>query len=411
MPLAPDAHSPAAAPPPFGGGTPPRVALFTGNYHHIADGVSLTLNRLVRFLEAQGAPVLVFGPTVDEPAFEHAGTLVPVPSVPAPGRPEYRISLRLPRATQKRLDMFGPDLVHIATPDVLGLRALRWARKRGVPVVSSYHTHFPSYLGYYNLGTAEPIVWRYLRWFYARCEHVYIPTPTMREVLLREGVTSARGEDGMRLWPRGVETHTFRPEARSYAWRRAHGIADDEVVFAFVSRLVWEKGLDVFADVAASLVRRGVRVRTLVVGDGPARDGLEERLIAGGVDDAVFGGYLTGDALATAYASSDVFCFPSDTETFGNVTLEAMASGLPSICADATGSNALLDDGVTGFLAPAGDVAAFLEPAERLARDASLRAEVGARAHEAAQAYEWSAILAHLSANYAEAVSAVGRGM
>ena len=372
--------------------TPQRIALFTGAYNHIADGVSLTLNRLVAYLERTGAEVMVFAPTVAEPPVRHAGTLVPVPSISAPGRPEYRVSLGLPASVRARLEAFQPTLFHIATPDVLGFRALKLARKWGVPVVSSYHTHFSSYLKYYGFGGLEPLLWKYLRYFYGQCEHIYVPSPSMATVLQEHGI-----ERGLHLWQRGVDTTRFTPAHRSRAWRRSIGIMDDEVVVSFIGRLVWEKGLNVFADVIEGLEARGIPHRSLVVGDGPAREGLEARL-----KHTVFTGYLGGDALARAYASSDVFLFPSDTETFGNVTLEAMASGLPTVCADATGSNALVDHGVTGYLAPAGDAPAFLDYVARLVTDARLRAEMGDAALRLAHTYEWDTILARIAGYYDE---------
>src|SRR5690606_2998265 len=128
---------------------------FTGAYNHIADGVSLTLNRLVEYLERIGAEVLVFAPTVEDPAVDHAGTLFPIPSIPAPGREEYRVSLGLTRKARREFEAFQPTLVHIATPDYLGNRALRLARRQGIPVVASYHTHFSSYLKYYGFEELE----------------------------------------------------------------------------------------------------------------------------------------------------------------------------------------------------------------------------------------------------------------
>jgi phosphatidylinositol alpha 1,6-mannosyltransferase len=379
-----------------GAALPLRVALFTGNYNHIPDGVSRTLNRVVAFLERQHVPALVFGPTIDEPPMAHAGELVTVPSVAAPGRPEYRVSLGLSRAARTRLEAFAPTLVHIATPDILGLRALRWARSHGIPVVATYHTHFASYLGYYRLGWAESTLWRYVRWFYAQCEHVYVPSRSMIDVLREKGV-----ESDLRLWERGVETDRFHPRHRSMDWRRQHGIGDDEVVVAFVSRLVWEKGLDVYAEVVQQLVATSRAVRALVVGSGPAGDGLRERL----PENAIFTGHAEGEELAQAYASSDVFLFPSETETFGNVTLEAMASGLPAVCADATGSKQLVAHGETGFLAPPRDADAFTEYTARLVDNAGLRATFGAAGRAAAEPYAWDAVLGRLLDYYHDALA------
>ncbi len=371
---------------------PRRVALFTGAYNHIADGVSLTLNRLVAFLEKADTEVLVFAPSVDNPPVDHAGTLVPIPSIPVPGRREYRIALGLSSSARQRLIDFQPNLFHVATPDLLGYRALRLAKSWNVPVVASYHTHFSSYLKYYGVGTLENALWKYLAGFYGQCEHVYVPSPSMAVVLRSHGIN-----DGLRLWARGVDTSRFNPALRSPEWRRAHGVRDDEVLVSFIGRLVWEKGLRVFAEVVEGLQRRGVPHRSMIVGDGPAFDHLIDRL-----SDTIFTGYLKGTSLSRAYASSDLFLFPSDTETFGNVTLEAMASGLPAVCADATGSRTLVENGETGLLVPAGDSTAFLHAVHHLVDDASERRRMSIGALRRARQYEWDAVLSRMVDFYDE---------
>jgi len=367
-----------------------RIALFTGAYNHIADGVSLTLNRLVAYLLEQGAEVLVFAPSIDVPAIEHAGRLEVLPSIAMPGRPEYRISTGVSAENQSALEAFDPTIVHLATPDVAGVQALAWAQSRGRPIVASYHTHFSSYLGFYRMRRLEQVMWAFLRWFYRHCEHIYVPTPSMAEVLVSHGI-----EDGLELWPRGVDASVFNPERRSTAFRQRHGFQEDDVVVSFISRLVIEKGLDIYADVLAQLQQEGRRVRALVVGDGPACALIRDRLPM-----AVFAGHLSGEELATAYASSDVFLFPSETETFGNVTLEAMASGVPTVCADATGSNSLVVDGRTGFLVPARDVAAFTDCVRSLVDDPDLRARMGKEALAEALTYTWPIILGRIDRYY-----------
>ncbi len=373
-------------------GVPRRIALFTGNYNLMPDGVSLTLNRLVRYLEQQGAEILVFSPTIRTPGMEHAGALVPVPSVPMPGRPEYRISLGFPRAARARLAAFRPTLFHIATPDLLGDRALTFARRRGIPVVASYHTHFCSYLKYYGFEELEGFLWKYLRRFYGRCRHVYVPTPSIAAVLRAHEIMG-----GLRLWERGVDTRRFNPEWRSLEWRRSLGIADHEPLITFVGRPVWEKGLSIFAEVVRSLERAHIPHRSVMVGEGPAGRALSRSLTR-----TVFTGYLRGNALSRAYASSDIFLFPSDTETFGNVTLEAMASGLPTVCANATGSSSLVIHGVTGFLAEPGRAQSFLEYVHWLATDPALRRRMATGAHQRASYYEWEATLSRLVSYYDE---------
>jgi len=371
-----------------------RLALFAGAYNHVADGVSLTLNRLVAYLEGQGVPVRVVAPTVPNPPVHHAGTLLPAPSVPAPGRSDYRLTYSLSSDIEEALARFNPTLIQVATPDLLGLQALRLSKRWGLPRVASYHTHFSSYLKYYKLSLMEPALWGYLRWFYNQFQQVYVPSDSMMDVLQEQGFTS-----DLRLWARGINTETFHPEQRSMGWRRRHGIADDEVVVTFVSRLVWEKGLGTLADTLQTLERHDVPHRSVVVGDGPAYEALRTRL-----PRTIFTGYLSGDALGTAYASSDIFLFPSDTETFGNVILEAAASGLPAVCADATGSRSLVRDGTTGFLVPPGNTPAFAERLRTLILDGALRRQFSKAALERSTHYRWDRVLSRLHAHYHEAV-------
>ncbi|SHK30338.1 glycosyltransferase family 4 protein [Rhodothermus profundi] len=374
----------------------PRIALFTGAYNHIADGVSRTLNRLVGYLEQRGASVLVFAPTVPNPPVRHEGTLVPVPSIPVPGRPEYRISLGLTRRHRRLLATFEPDLIHIATPDLLGFQALRLARRQGIPVVASYHTHFSAYLKYYHLQWSERLLWSYLRWFYGQCQQIYVPSTSMIDILRAHGI-----RHNLYLWERGVDTNLFNPAQRSYAWRRnVLGVADHEVIVAYVGRLVWEKGLNVLAATIDRLRQAHVPFRCLIVGEGPARRELEARL-----PTAIFTGYLEGRELARAYASADVFFFPSETETFGNVTLEAMASGLPAVCADAPGSNMLIEHGRTGFLATPGHVEEFAGYLRRLILSVDLRRTMGRYALQRARHFDWEAVLNRLYGYYLDVLA------
>lgn len=371
-----------------------KVAIFTGNYNHIRDGVSLTLNRLVGFLTEQGVEVLVFGPTIDKPEIDHTGEFVAVPSISLPGRPEYRISRAFPYDVQKRLEAFNPDIVHIATPDYLGYKALKWAIKKGIPVVASYHTHFSSYLKYYKLSFIEPLLWKYLSWFYGKCTHVYVPSESMATLLEEHDFNSE-----LKIWARGIEAGRFSPSFRDYQWRVQNGISDDELIITFVSRLVWEKNLKLFADVVNKLQRSYPKLKALIVGDGPAKEGAKELM-----PDAVFTGFLKGDELAKAYASSDIFFFPSDTETFGNVTLEAMASGLPAVVADATGSRSLVNHGETGYVIPVESSDKFYTFIEKLINDDELRLKMSVSAIEKADEYSWSAVNNHLLSYYNEVI-------
>ncbi len=368
-------------------GRPLRVALVTSSYNYIKDGVALTLNRLVAFLEAQGVEVLVFAPTAPEPAFQHAGTIVAVPSVALPARPEYRLALGMPADVREKLKAFAPDIIHIAVPDLLGMRALKLAREEGIPAVATYHTRYETYLKHYWYAAPfTGLLKAHLRRFYGACREVYVPSTDIAESLKREGC-----RDNFRIWPRGIDASRFDPVKRSTGWRAQHGIGVDEVVVLHVSRLVREKRIDVLAGMLNGLKGTGAPHRVVIVGDGPELETLQAAL-----PHAVFTGTLDGEMLAIAYASSDIFVFPSETESFGNVTLEAMASGLACLCADASGSRSLVDDGVTGFLAPPGDVPAFTALLERLVRDADLRTRMGAAARAKSLTFRWDETLARM---------------
>lgn len=371
---------------------PLRLALTSGNYHHIKDGVSLTLNRLVDFLETRQVDVRVFAPVVKKPDLKHNGVLHPVFSLPAPGRSEYRIPLLLGNENRARLEAFHPDLVHIATPDPVGFQTQKWAMQKGIPVVSSFHTNFISYLPYYRLSWLMNGGYRLMNRFYNRCEHVYVPTPSMADELIRWGIEAHR----IKLWQRGVDAELFHPSKRSMEWRASHGIQSDELVVAFVSRLVLEKNTDLFCQVVRSL-DPSLKVRALVVGDGPARSRMQEFLPEG-----IFTGRLLGEDLATAYASSDLFFFPSVTETFGNVTLEAMASGLPCVVADAAGSSSLVERGNSGEIVPVHEPQPAIQVLENLLEDTSLRLRMGVRSREIASGFSFTKINEQLLDYYTE---------
>ena len=370
----------------------PRVALFSGNYNYTRDGANQALNRLVDYLERQQVAVRVYSPTADVPAFASSGDVVSVPSVSIPRRREYRFALGLPRAVREDLAAFRPNLFHLSAPDYLGYKALKLAKAWNIPAVASVHTRFETYFRYYGFGWAERVASGYLRKFYGQCAQIYAPTESMAQVLRNEGMNP-----DIRIWSRGIDSQLFHPAKRDESWREAHGIGPADVVVAFVGRLVLEKGLAVFADSIERCRALGRNPRVLVVGDGPERAWFAERL-----PDAVFTGFLQGADLARAYASSDIFFNPSTTETFGNVTLEAMASGLPAICARATGSMSLVSHGTTGFLCESHNVAEYADCLQRLIADAGLRRGLGAASRSRSLIYNWDRILDDVLTNYRE---------
>ncbi|MPT47284.1 MAG: glycosyltransferase family 1 protein [Sphingobium sp.] len=362
--------------------SPLRIALFSGNYNYVRDGANRALNTLVGYLLRQGSQVRVYSPTVQNPAFPPTGDLVSLPSIPIPGRAEYRIPMGLSPRVRRDLAAFKPDIVHISSPDPSSHRAVTWARKRNLPVVASVHTHFETYCRYYNLSVIEPLIAALLRRLYRRCDALLAPSESFAQVLRAQ-----RMNYDISLWSRGIDHGIFNPDRRDMAWRRQHGIGDNEVVIGFLGRLVMEKGLDVFAETIDVLRRRNVPHRILVVGDGPARAWFENRL-----PGAVFTGFQANENLARAVAAMDVLFNPSETETFGNVTLEAMACAVPALGTRATGSSSIIQNGRTGFLCEPGAVTAFADRLESYARDPALRIAHAAASTKEAERYHWDPI-------------------
>lgn len=360
-----------------------RVALFSGNYNYVRDGANQALNLLVGHLLARGVQVRVYSPTVAKPAFPATGDVVDIPAVPFPGeRGEYRLARGLPAQARRDLATFAPNIIHVSAPDILGHRAVSYARRHGIACLASLHTRFETYPRYYGLGFVEPLAERLLTRFYNRVDRVLVPGSLLGDILRGWGVSTP-----MTVWSRGVDHARFSPARRDLGWRRSLGIADTEVAVGFLGRLVKEKGLDVFSDVVTELRRRGVPHRVLVIGEGPARDWFAEQ-----VPDAAFAGFQSGDDLGRAVASMDVFFNPSITETFGNVTLEAMAAGVPVVAARASGAVGLVDDDVTGRLVAPRDIAGYADAIAALALDDDARLAMGRSGNRAAADYRWDTI-------------------
>jgi len=368
-----------------------RVALFSGNYNYVRDGANQALNRLSGYLLKNGAKVRIYSPKSKTPAFPSTGKLVGVPAIPFPGRGEYRLPLGIPPRVQRDLKEFGANIFHISSPEFMAHRAVTLARKWDIPVVASVHTRFETYFRYYNMAWLEPLVEAIIRRLYRRCDAIFAPSESMAQVLREQRMSYDIG-----IWSRGVETDIFSPAQRDMEWRRSLGIQDHEPVICFIGRVVMEKGLDVFAESIDALHRRGLFPKVLVIGDGPARQWFETRL----AQDAIFIGFQRGDDLARAIASSDMLLNPSVTETFGNVTLEAMACGLPVIAARATGSLSLVEDNLTGRLIRPGANEQFAAALQHYCESLDARAAAGAAGRAVSERYSWDAVNGALVEGY-----------
>ena len=352
-----------------------RVAHFLGTIRPEHDGVTRVMYRLRDLLNATGEIQGQFiSPIVPDqvPADMHR-----VKSIPFPLSTDYRLatvnsgSIRKIYAGQPR-----PDIIHIHTPCPLGRAASRYAVEEKIPLVVTYHTHFPIYLTYYKVDFLQGVAWRYLHRIYDPARAIIVPSKaTLAEL-------QARGFKNLLHIPHGVDTSRFSPTYRSDDWRKQVG-GEGRVILTFVGRLVWEKNLKELAE-AVSRMKTHDQARVVIVGEGPAREKLEEMM-----PNAHFTGFLQGDALAVAYASSDVFVFPSVTETFGNVTVEAMAAGLPAICASRGGACDIVQPGDNGLLVEGNDADELAAAMDSLVRDPERRRRMSQAALESSKHYQW----------------------
>ncbi|MEM8919030.1 MAG: glycosyltransferase family 1 protein [Pseudomonadota bacterium] len=359
-----------------------RIALYSGNYNFVRDGANQALNRLAGYLLENGAAVRVYSPTTDTPAFEPTGDLISVPSVAFPGRGEYRFPTHISSVAKRDLQQFRPNVMQISSPDFVGHRMVSWARKQDIPVLASVHTRFETYPRYYNLAFLEPLIEALLRRLYRRCDAIVAPSESMAQVLREQRMNYDVG-----IWSRGVDREVFHPGRRDLAWRRAFGIEDEIPVIGFLGRLVMEKGLDVFSDSIDELKRRKIAHRVLVIGEGPAQQWFEDR-----IPDAIFAGFQQGTDLGRAVASMDMLFNPSVTETFGNVTLEAMACGIPVVAAKATGSQSLVRAGESGRLITPGAIRAFADALQLYCEDSDVRNAHGAAGEKRSDEFSWDQI-------------------
>lgn len=361
-------------------------------------GANQALNHLVAYLERRGHSARVYSPVTPTPAFEPAGTLVPVPSVTSPFRKEFQLALGLPRSVRRDLDAFAPHLIHVSTPDLLGLRAQTYAKRRGIPIVASLHTRFETYLDYYGLGWLKPLLEAHLNRFYRRADTALAPTPALIDQLKR-----ICGDGRVGLFSRGVDHALFNPSRRDPEWRRQQGWREDDIVVLFFGRPVIEKGLDIYIEAVRILKRSREGIRALVVGAGPNADRLDA------IDGAVVTGHLTGSDLARAVASADIMLNPSVTEAFGNVVLEAMASGVAVVCADVDYARAIIDAGRTGVLVDSREPAAWAEAAARLVDAPDERRRIAGAAHAASSAFTWDAAASGVEAAYFATIGGYAR--
>jgi len=367
-----------------------RIAYVTETWPPELNGVSLTAARTVAFLQTRGHDVMLVRPrqsAIDAGKPALADDTLRVPGVPIPLYPDLRMGLPARRGLLRAWGVYRPDLVHVATEGPLGWSAIRAARQLGLPVTSDFRTRFDEYGRHYAWEGAVTLVRAYLRAFHNRTDRTFVPTRELQRQL------SELDFERLTVSTRGVDAHRFTPQARSKALRAQWGVAADTPVVLTVGRLALEKNLGVALDAFAAVRERVTDARLVMVGDGPQRNALRRRC-----PDAIFAGTQHGEALAAHYASADLFLFPSLTETFGNVVVEAMASGLPVVAFDTAAAGMHVRSRENGWLAPVGDAASFTQAAVALATDAGLRQRLGQAARLTAQSLDWPRVLERFEA-------------
>lgn len=368
-----------------------RIAFFSEVYWPMVSGVSLTLSRTVAALEARGHSVRVYSVAYPLPeGGEWPDNLHRSPGVDLPIYRDVRWGLPSARRIAADIDAFRPDIIHLATEFAMGRAGLVQARRLGLPVVASAHTDYEAYAARYGLAWAVPAGWRYLRWFYDQAETVLAPSSIYERHLNRRGIHHTG------IWSRGVDTDRFSPAYRNEELRASWGAGPDTPVVIHVGRLAVEKNIPVLLEAWRSLAPVRGDARLVLTGQGPVAGQIRELADA----SVILTGTLTGRELSAAYASADVFAMPSTTETFGNVLLEAMASGLPSVVARAGGVLDFAEHPVNALLVAPDDAIDFAEGLATLLENRQIRSSLAAGARSTAMQRSWNAVFDRLIDDY-----------
>ena len=385
-----------------------RVAIITENFLPKLDGVTRTLARLLEHLQMGGHRALLLGP--ESGMEQYAGAeVIGTAGFPLPFYPELKFNFFRPLFI-RRLNEFHPDIVHLVDPVVLGASGLAAARVLNLPVVSSYHTNLAAYCGHFGFPIFTRPMWSYNRFIHNQCSLTFCPSPSTAAILRKQGF------ERVRIWPRGVDTTLFHPRRRSETLRAAwlsgcasgHANPEDKAILLYAGRISWEKNLRLLTRAYRGMDH--TRCHLVIVGNGPALKEVQQELAELPV---TFTGYLTGEELATAYASADLFAFPSTSETFGQVVLEAMASALPVAGVLSEGVRDLVQDGQSGLLLDAAGLdereqaQGYRVRLEHLVYNVVMRYNLGQTALVEAQQRSWASAMQCLFDGYQDVITAV----
>ncbi|WP_427133426.1 glycosyltransferase family 4 protein [Pseudarthrobacter sp. S9] len=374
-----------------------RIAIVAESFLPLMNGVTHSILRVLEHLQERGDEVLVIAPSTqdaDVPAEVYGAYIHRLPSVPLAGYANVRVALGGVYRVKRILADYAPDVVHLASPFVLGWRAAQAAHQLGIPTVAIYQTEIPSYAARYGVPFLENWAWNRVEQIHLLASRTLVPSTFALNQL------RGRGIPRVDMWRRGVDTQRFSPEKRDAGWR-ASAAPDGERIIGYVGRLAAEKQVEdlaVLADVPGT--------RLVIVGDGPQRAALQTALPA-----AVFTGFLGGEELARAVASFDLFVHPGEFETFCQTIQEAMASGVPVVATGRGGPLDLVENSRTGWLYEPGDLAGLRARVMDLTGDDAKRRAFAEAAHASVQGRTWSVLGDELIRHYKAVAGhpAVGR--
>ncbi len=368
-----------------------KIAIYTGTFLRNKDGVAKTLFELVKTTKEQGHEIAIWSPEVTP---LEGVTTTEMASIPVPMYSDYRFSI-FKKELYSQLNQFAPDIIQISTPDMVALKVVKYSRKRSIPVVSIFHTNFPSYLEYYRLHLFKKPFWKRLIKLYNKCDMVYAPTNEMKRQLLDKGVKRVS------IWSRGIHRNLFNPRRRSDEIRAKWGVSNEHVLL-YAGRFVWFKGLKILQEIYNKFKEEGEKkIKFVLIGSGPIESELKDTM-----KDAVFPGYLSGDELYNSYASGDIFIFPSPTETFGNVVQEAISSGLPTVVSDKGGCREIVEQSGAGIICKSDDSDEFHNACRKLLHDRTYFLKLRKKGLEWANTRTWDKINGQLLTDYQRIINA-----
>ncbi len=369
-----------------------RIVLFTETFLPKIDGIVTRLCHTVEHLQRLGNRVLIFAPEGGLKEYKGA-QIYGVDGLPLPWYPELKMAFPRP-AIGEQLEKFEPDIIHVVNPAILGLGGLYYGKKLDIPILASYHTHLPKYLQHYGLAMLEPLLWELLKGAHNQAELNLCTSSAMVEELSNHGI------ERVDLWQRGVDTELYTPQLASWEMRNLLSQNNPESpLLLYVGRLGAEKEIERIKPILDAIPS----ARLALVGDGPHRQNLEQYFAR---TPTHFVGYLRGKELASAYASADVFIFPSRTETLGLVLLEAMAAGTPVVAARSGGIPDIVTDGVNGYLFEPRDEGGAIRATQRLFAHPEERETLRQNARTEALRWGWGAATQQLARYYQSIVKA-----